>query len=198
MYFSGKIGKLLTFVIVLGLSQSVFSKPLSFHDFYADSAVSVNAQGDSATLREDAFLPTVQLANDPFFGDPAIIVPAAGSMLTLNFDFVEGAGGNDQFGAVLFDSDNQNVLDSFFADESASGLISFDLSAFVGRNLGLRLELSSFDFMFDSWVSVFDPRLETAAAVPAPNGIFYLIATLLYFTLFRGRQRPTNRITRMQ
>src|SRR5262245_61343468 len=70
---------------------------LDFNDFYADPSVTVAPDGSAALLAEDAGLSFVLLANDPFFGDPAIIVPGLGTRLLFDYAFYEAAGQDDQF-----------------------------------------------------------------------------------------------------
>ena len=53
----------------------------------------VASDGSSAILYEDPSVFTVLLSNDPFFGDPGIMVPTG--LLTLNFDFTFSEGNNN-------------------------------------------------------------------------------------------------------
>lgn len=153
--------------------------PLSFHDFFADPSVVVSADGLSAELREDPLQASVILSNDPFLGDPDIIIPGPDIFLSFDYDFTIGAGDSDEFRAFVFDADSGAILSGleFFADASGVGIVSFELSPHVGKTLGLQFELNNLTTsLFDSAVSITNLSLATttlAVAEPPILGLFF-------------------------
>jgi hypothetical protein len=122
------------------------SIPIDLNNFFADSSISIAADGSSALLQEDPLLFSVLLINDPGLGDPNVIIPGAGTTLNFSFSFNEIIGEDDEFGAFLFDATTGLTLGSafeFFTQESSAGTIAFDLSSLVGDTLGLQFQLAS-------------------------------------------------------
>lgn len=157
-----------------------FAAPIDLNDFFADPSVSVAADGNSATMAEDPGLLVVFLANDPGLGDPNVIFAGPGVVLSFDFDFVEGAGNDDEFGAFVLDSSGTlaGPAFGFFTSDSASGSVSFDLSSLVSEPfIGLQFQLSRLpgDAGFDSATTIRNVRLEAAQAVPAPTTLTLLI-----------------------
>jgi len=166
---------------------------IDLNDFYADPTVMVAADGSSAVMDEDPSWITVLLSNDPFFGDPGIMVPD--DLLTLAFDysFTEGAGNDDDFYALVFDGDTGTLIDDFLIEDSGSGIVSWDLSGLDPATtlLGLEFQLNAYDWGTDSSVSINNVYMETADAVaPIPEpGTIILLGTGLVGLFGLGRKR---------
>ena len=140
---------------------------INLNDFFADPTVTVAVEPSTATLLEDPFFSPVLLANDPFLGDPNVIIPSAGASLVFEFDFVEGAGSeDDEFGAFIIDASTGLSLGGafeFFTQDTSTGTVSFDLSTLVGTTLGLQFQLSALpaDLDFNSSLTVSNLRIES-------------------------------------
>lgn len=149
-------------------------------NFFADPTVSLD--GSSALMAEDSFTPVI-FQNDPGFGDPNIIIPQAGFALMFEYDFIEGGGEDDEFGAFILNSigDSAGPAYEFYTDETGSGTISFDLTGLVGQTLGLQFQLGAFlgDQGVASTVLISNLRIEEAAVIPEPSTIFLLGLGLL-------------------
>jgi hypothetical protein len=161
---------------------------INLNDFFADPSVTVAADGSSALMEEDPTLSFVLLVNDPFFGDPNVIIPGPGTQLIFDYNFSEGIGGDDQFRASVFDSDTGLTPSGFefLTADSSSGTVAFDLSGLIGTTLGLQLELSSLftDTGIGSWVDLSNVRLETPdVSVPEPSALLLFIVALLGLTV---------------
>lgn len=157
--------------------------PLSFGDFYTDpgAPVVISSDGSSATLSEDPGFFAVVLSNVPGFGDPQLILPQNGTILSFSYSFSEPVGNDDVFHVALLDGLTGSVLDptfeAFFTDTSA-GLIKFDLSSLVGLTLGLQIELvpglgdGSFDSILQlSHLDLTVPDTGPPTSVPEPSGV---------------------------
>jgi hypothetical protein len=152
--------------------------------FFPGDPVVVSADGSTATISEDPFFTPIMLTNDPFLGDPEVILAGLGISLVFEFNFIEGAGFEaDEFGAFIIDPLTGGSLGAgfeFFTTETGSGEISFDLTSLLGTTgLGLQFLLSALpgDAGIGSMVTIGNVRLEqNISAVPLP-GAFYLFAT---------------------
>ena len=147
--------------------------PIDLNDFYADTSVTVAADGSSATMNEDPSLGTVLLSNDPYYGDPGIAVPSG--LLSLNFHylFTEGPQNDDEFYAKVFNGDTGDILDDLLivGNGIQFGTVSWDLSGIdpTITLLGLEFQLNAWDFLSDSFAEVANVSLSTASApVPEP------------------------------
>jgi hypothetical protein len=167
---------------------------IDLNDFFTfDPEVTISADGRSAEFMESELVSFVRLANDPFVGDPNVIVPMAGSSLTFAFELVEAPGGDDAFSAVLFDSQlgvYSGELERFEVMSSQSGLASFDLTPHVGLTLGLEFELAELDPLggtLGSVASVSNLSI-VAPAVPVPGALVLLGSALVPLALRRRRR----------
>lgn len=147
---------------------------IDLNDFYADpaSAVSISADGSTATLYEDPASFSVLLSDDPGLGDPEVILGGAGVSLSFDYDFVQSAGEDDEFVAFLIDAATGGSLGAAYeltVGSSASGSVSWDLSSFGTTTLGLQFQLNSLfgDTGYGSYATI--SNVETASAVvPEP------------------------------
>jgi hypothetical protein len=159
------------------LSLKATAASIDLNDFFGDPEVTIAPDGGSAVFTESMFSTVVQLTNDPFLGDPFIIVPSASTFLTFNFVFNEAPGDDDQFSAYLFyapDGPLSGVLDQFSANSSQAGMVSFDLSPYVSGTevlqLGLQFEL--FDVSGGSLDSTATVSNLALTQVPVPAAIW--------------------------
>jgi len=186
-----RAGQAAAAALLLGLGSvpaAATVMPLDLNDFFFDSTdpITVAADGSSATLVEDSSLVTVVLSNVPDFGDPNIIIPAPGRILAFEFDFDEpaGVGNDDEFGAFVLDGTDGLPLGvpfEFFATDTSSGTVEFDLSPLVGELLGMQFQLSAgfSDAEFTSTVTISNLRLVDPVAVPAPGTFVLLLGAAL-------------------
>ena len=132
--------------------------PIALSDnFFADPSVEVAADGSEATLVEDELLSPILLSNDPGLGDADVIIPGPGTIVEFDYEFIEVAGNDDEFGAFIIDAaTGLSAGLEFFTDASSAGSIRFDLSSLVDLTLGLQFQLTSLpgDTSFDSVVRI--------------------------------------------
>ena len=171
--------------------------PIDLNDFFADPTVTVSADGSSASFAEDSGFLLAGLFNDPGFGDPEVIIAGLGTTLAFDFDFVEGAGNDDEFFAGVLGADGFSIFGfDFFTGDSDAGTISFDLSTLIGEAfLGFEFGLVSFDDVFDSTLLISNVRLETATAVPEPSALFLMLTGMLALLSVTRRRRRDLRST---
>ncbi len=180
----------LRLILVAAVLCPLSAAPIDLNDFFADPTVTVAPDGSSAILGEDPGLGSVLLANDPGLGDPNVIVPALGVAVFFDFDFSEGAGEADEFGAFVVDAAtglSAGPLFEFFTQTTSNGTVSFDLSPLVGMTLGLQFQLTALpgDAGLSSTVTVAQVRLEPVPEAPA--AILFTSGTLLA-CFFRGKR----------
>ena len=183
------------------LGNTTFAAPILINlekNFYYDDPVEFEDDGYTAVLNENAQYATVLLSNDPFLGDPNVIIPGENTLLSFEYDFVEpDNGNNDEFVFFLFDSDTFEFIDEFFVSSSSNGSYSFDLSDYLGQTLGLQFELNPVlfddpnnelaDSALDSTVRISNMLLNTVATpVPEPSTTFsFLLGGLLLLLVKR-------------
>jgi hypothetical protein len=190
-------------VVGLGILAGAICAPnaqaddIDLNDFFTDpaAAVSIAADGSSATLIEDASVFSVLLSNDPGLGDPHVIFGGADTFLRFDYAFTEGAGEDDEFAVFLIDADTGSFVGApfeFFADETGAGTITWDLSTFGGTTLGLQFELNS--LFGDSGIgstliiSNVETFVEGADPVPEP-GTMLLVGSAGAAMWFARRRR---------
>ncbi len=177
----------------LACSAGAYATPIDLNDFYADPTVTVAADGSSAVMAEDSFFSLVILSNDPFLGDPNVIIPGVGVGLFFDYVFTEGAVDDDEFGVFVIDVAtglSAGAAFEFYADASASGTQMFDLTSLVGETLGLQFELNAYDFSLQSEVEISNVRLEMIA-VPEPSILLLMVMGLIgvRVTVLSGRSK---------
>ena len=162
------------------LSLEATAAPIDLNYFFGDPEVTIAPDGGSAEFMESAFSTVVLLTNDPFLGDPFVIVPGPSTFLTFDFEFNEAPGNDDQFSAYLFfapDGPLSGVLDQFSVDSTSAGMVSFDLSDYVSGTevlqLGLQFELfDSTGSSFDSTATISNLTLTQVVPIPAAIWLF--------------------------
>lgn len=169
--------------------------------FFPGDPVVISPDGSMATIGELAGVSPIVLVNDPGFGDPEVIFAEIGGIpQTLFFDFMfdEFLLNDDEFGAFVVDSSTGLSVGpafEFFAQDSLSGTVGFDLSSLIGGpSLGLQFQLTSNlgDVSTESTVEVSNVRLVPQAVLPTPEPsttLTWLIALGVgcSFALFRRR-----------
>lgn len=160
-------------VLLLGMDGFAFADiiPIDLNQFYGNPTAVVSLDGASATLSEDSDLSSVLLSNDPYLGDPGIIVPSGLTTLGFTYEFTLAPGNEDNFYAKVFDGISGDVIQDFRAETSGSGQVTWDLTGLSPdiTLLGLEFQLNSYDNAFDSFVNISNPRLEATASVPEPS-----------------------------
>ena len=144
-------GALWRMALVWGLIQfsaAAQATAIDLNDFYADppAAVTIAPDGSLAVMAEDATTSPVLLANDPGLGDPNVIIPGVGVLLSFDYNFTEASGNNDEFGVFVLDAAtglSAGTAFEFFTQDTGSGTVSFNLSSLVGRTLGLQFQLTA-------------------------------------------------------
>jgi len=162
--------------------------PVNLNDFFADPSVTVTADGTSASITETPALFSTLLVNDPGLGDPDIIIPGAGTILSFSYDFTEAAGENNEFGVFIVDGETGGSAGSafeFFTQDSGFGTISFDLTSLAGQTLGLQFELTALfgDAEFDSAVTVSNVVLREMDVKPVPEPSVVLLFVVGFISL---------------
>ena len=185
------------FVGLLGVvfAHSASAVMIDLNDFFADPTVTVAADGSTAFFEEDPDFFLVSLVNDPWFGDPDVIIPGPDQILSFDYDFMLGGPDDvDEFFAYVLDASTGLSVGSafeFLVDVTSSGSVSFDLSSLAGLTLGLSFELASLDdFDFGSTLLISNLDISPASTeVPEPGTLGLLFAGLLLGGLSRVRRR---------
>lgn len=188
------------FLVVAGLlfvCGQAMAVPINLNDFYADSTVTVSADGSSAVMAEDSTLISVLLSNDPWMGDPGVFIPSDSATLTFDYSFLEPTNNDDFFFAQLFDWNTYTVLqdahgnDLFFSlADSGSGTVTWDLlgASFLGDtdNVGLEFQLNANmgDPLLTSQVTVSNVQINP---VPEPATLFLVGSGLIGIILARKK-----------
>lgn len=183
--------KILPLLIACLVALPAQAALIDLNDFFADPSVTVAADGSSATMEEDAAFSVVLLANDPGLGDPAVVIASPGKALFFHYDFVEGAGSDDEFGAFVLDSTGVSAGPAFefFTQDSSMGNKKFNLSSLTGEPfIGLQFQLTALpgDGDLDSVVTISNVQLVT---VPEPATALLLVVGVLGLVVYRRRAR---------
>jgi hypothetical protein len=170
---------------------------IDLNDFFTDpsSAVSITADGSSATLTEDPDFFSVLLSNDPGLGDPHVIFGGADISLRFDYEFTEGAGESDEFSVFLINADTGEFMDApyaFSTRDTGAGTITWDLSAFGSTTLGLQFELVALpgDGGLGSTLVISNLETFSTAATPIPEpGTIVLLGSAGAGMWFARRRR---------
>jgi len=199
MRYSNFLGRCLLF-LMLGFASVSQAGLINLNDFFGDPTVTVAADGSFADFAEDPPFPSVILSNDPFFGDPNVIVPGANVAVEFMFTFVEAIGNSDEFGAFVIDSATGLSAGSayeFFFDTTGSGSVQIDISGLTGQTLGFQFQLTSLlgDAGADSTLNISNVRLVDIAQVDEPAT---LVLTFVGVIALLGAVRRRSLLTRSQ
>jgi hypothetical protein len=159
-------------MLIIGLClfspQSSQAVPIDLTTFTADpdTAVTIAADGSSATMFEDPALTSIWLYNDSIF------IPADATALSFDYDFVLEANNSDELNAYLYDSGFNHLTDDWI-NATGIGTIAWDLTgaSFLGTTVGLEFDFNSLpgDGGLESYVTISNVRMETAATpIPEP------------------------------
>ena len=184
-------------IFVLGMPGITSATPINLNDFYADPTVSVAVDGSSATISENPLFFSSILSNDPYLGDPNVIIPGSGVHLTFDYIFTEGLGNDDEFGAFLIDSNTGFSLGpayEVFFNTTGSGKVDWDLSG-ITSTLGLQFELSRLAMdggNSDSFVTISNISLIVQSVSEPPS--ILLLGFGMFVFLFGGRHKTTDKM----
>lgn len=177
-----KILGLLLFAMVMISNTGAFAATIDFNQFYADSSVTVAADGSWALMEEDMDFLTILLSNDPFFEDPPLPFPVTPFILSFDYEFIVGAGNYDDFYVKLFDSVSGDVIKEFFLEHDnrpnnvdwiKTGAVTWNLSGSPVGGYGLEFQLNAMDDAADS--SVYLANLNYAPQpIPEPSALLLL------------------------
>ena len=140
--------KILVLLVGLLSPLTIYAAPISLLDFAIIGDVAVATDGSEATLNVDTS--SFGDAQMDYDGVPSLIVAAACVSLEFDYDYRHPVQeGLTIFQARLFDIDvlgsTLDILTVSRFDSVQSGSVSWDLSSYTGRTLGLRFLLSSED-----------------------------------------------------
>ena len=169
----------LVMCVAVYASEATIIDLKTFSDDPANT-VSVAPDGLSATVYESSSVCSV------FFYNGAITVPADSGFLTLEYEFLEGSGNDDEVDIYLYDSSGPNMdpltapggtTYQVFLNSSGSGRVDWDISgaSFLGQTVGLEIDLNSMDMSVDSHVKVSNVNI---SPVPEPSTFLLIIAGL--------------------
>jgi hypothetical protein len=177
-----RLGILPLFILGLFIVTTADAALIDVNDFffYAGDPVEVAPDGSWATIGEDPYISPIFLSNDPFLGDPEVIL-AGLVYLIFDYDFHEGPIDNDdEFGAFIIDVDTGLSAGpdfEFFTKDTDCGTVCFDLSGLTGKTLGMQFQLSAFsgDIELDSTVKISNLHTEP---IPEPSTILLILSGL--------------------
>jgi hypothetical protein len=181
--------------------------PIDLNDFFTfdDPDVSISVDGTSAHFEEYEFATFLRLSNDPFVGDPNVILPAADTSLTFDYEFSEAVSGDDSFSAFLFDADIGivgGILETFEVFDTAVGSFSFDLSSHVGLSLGLEFELEDsdpFGGVLGTTATLRNLSLTTATVSEPPTFLLFLGGIAMFSVIGKkGKNRAGRLVSQKQ
>lgn len=165
-------------LLCVAFSLPIYATPILLDNFFADTSVTLSANSVSAIIEESTNFPSTLLSNDPFLGDPEVIIASPDSLLTMDIEFLEGVNEDDEFRITLFNASDFSLLDEFFSDATINKVVEFELSDYIGTTLGLQFELRSFDNLFNSVVNINSVNIVSTIPtnIPEPPSL------LLYFS----------------
>lgn len=177
----------LLLVGVGSLPAEALGAQVDLNTFATEGVVDITTDGSSATLDLDEYGYSV-LQNDPaaVATDTGISINTDAALLSFSFGFDVAAGSDTTFSWWLTDAAGDS-LSAFYDDisESASGLVTLDLSDYIGQTLGMTFQLVEFatdaneNYLTGSTVTISDLQL---APVPIPGaGILFCSGMVALF-----------------
>ena len=167
--------------------------------FYVSDIADVSFNGlNNATLSENTAFGLTLLSNDPFLGDPGIMVPNNAQKLALDYSFF--TSGSDNFELRVLDSSGGADYFSYFHDGTLfapgayTGAFELDLSAlgWVSGPIGLEFSLvSNFnDSTFDASLDISNVMFlnNTTTPLPSPSGSILLLLGSLWIAARHNRE----------
>ena len=168
--------------------------------------VSFGPDNNDAVLTEDDLWGLTWLSNDPFLGDPGIVVSLNASNLT--FDLAFSTSGNDSFEVKLLDATGGAPLFSLFHDGDALGPgsffydnVSIDLVLLnlTGDTIGLDFSLVSgfTDLTVDAVLTIANVSInETLTPIPEPSTRLLVCLGMVAFIGYMRKETLHTKNTR--
>jgi hypothetical protein len=164
---------------VASLATGALASQIDLNTFGPEGVVDIVADGSSATLGLDEHGYSV-LQNDPAYAttDTGISIGTDTARLSFSYGFNEDGDSDTTFSWWLTDADGAS-LPTFYDDisESASGLVTLDLSDYIGQTLGMTFQLYEFaldandNYLTGSNVTISDLQL-TPVPIPGASILF--------------------------
>ncbi len=171
------------FLFSIFLQVPVFAStiPIDLNSFLTDdpSEVIIDPTGTSATMSNSTPYWSVYLFND-YIIDP---IPWNLFSLQFDFDFTKPGGGDSEFFAFIYDSNNYDPLNpirEFYTSASQSDTVSWDLTGLDPSilSLGLEFQLNTNESFPGGQVTIGNVAYETNP-IPEPGSIILLGMGLL-------------------
>lgn len=193
--------------VALLITKPAEAVPIDLNEFFyfPGSPVTIAADGSSALLEEDAASASVILSNDPGLGDPNLILPGAGAILSFDYAFTLADQGVDEFLAFLFDVNAERFdadgnllsLASWTCIVTCASTASIDLTGFTALTLGLEFQLNSIppvDFGLGSTLWIGNLGLtQQAVSVDEPPTLALFAAAIFAGWFARRRNAESSR-----
>lgn len=166
--------------------------------FFPGDPVAISSDGATADFNESPTASPVVLSNDPFLGDPGIVIPSFSQFLRFDFFFVEPPSNDDEFFAFLFDGVTGASFGSAFefsTTATSSGTVSFDVRSLAGQTIGMQFSLNSLpgdNGFTDSILTVSELRVgavEPPAYIPLPASLPLLAGAMAGLGLIARRRK---------
>jgi len=173
-------------LLLMSFSNSiVIADPIDLNYFLADPSVSVDGDGESATMSEDPDFSTVYL-----YSEDSTLFPSDPFVLSFSYVFTVAAGNFDDFYAMVFDIDTGAIIKEFFIEYNnstgsnswvESDTIVWGIGGAPSSGLGLEFQLNSWEYPSDDYYDinkVFKSTVQLSNvefnlnSVPEPAAIF--------------------------
>lgn len=165
--------------------------PIDLRPFYADTTVTVSADGMSALMEEDPQLAVVFLSNDPTLSDPGISFASKPVSLSFSYRFTETSDGDDALYARVFNGSTGDLINEWSIDTTQSGAFTWNLQNMDSgiTLLGLEFQLRAYDLTIGSSAEVSNVTLTTQSTpVPLPSSLLLFSSGTLGIAAFARRR----------